>query len=294
MHAGEGGRRRLREDVHRVRARRRDAGGRRADAAGCRRRHGRQGGRRHPRSRRGAGDDRRRCDARWRQRGREDPPAGAWGEGGSGWQRILADAELRIDAAIDGARRLSLAGLDAGLKPRATCEGRRRRPRHRESSDDVETLRPIIRRCAGSATSAPGSPLRRWSASFGWHRSTTPRHRRAPAAAGGGGGRAFLGHRPRAAGGRLGCRRLLVLLPAAGRIRDRRTRRLGRLRHLPRDGDRRRRARVARRAPDGGSRSRGGRRSSASTRSCTRRSSARAKRKRHAATSSSRRRCSTR
>ena len=74
LQPGEGRRRGLRQDLDRLRLRRRDRGGRRADAPRRRRRDGRQGGGRRPRLRGTEGDGRGRRDARRRQRRRQDRP----------------------------------------------------------------------------------------------------------------------------------------------------------------------------------------------------------------------------
>ena len=73
------------------------------------------------------------------------------------------------------------------------------------------------------------------------------RRRRAAAAARRRHRRAALGNGAGAGRGGVGRRRLFVLLPAAGRLRHRRSRGLDRVRHLHRDGGHRRRAGVARR-----------------------------------------------
>ena len=86
--------------------------------------------------------------------------------------------------------------------------------------------------------------------------------------------------------GGVGRRRLLVLLPAAGRLRHRRRRRLDRVHHLHRHRRDRRRAGVARRAAGRRSAGRPARDRAALSGAAGARSSAPAKRRRRGATSS--------
>ena len=76
VHADQGGRRGLRQDLHRLWPGRRHRGRRRADAARRRRRDGREGGRRRQGLRLAGSDGRRRGHPRWRQRRRPHRPAG--------------------------------------------------------------------------------------------------------------------------------------------------------------------------------------------------------------------------